>query len=105
MRTEVIAAGLGVLVGISVGAFLNSTLTEDATIEDIDQHVRVIYDVTNGVRVQADPGIVPRKIPCYDGDPTRQCIWISCPACPECDAATDADDDGMASESTDEPAG
>ena len=43
------------------------------------RHVRIVESLQTGVRIQADDeGLIVRDIPCFDGDPERRCIWISC---------------------------
>ena len=88
-------AALGVVAGMILVALFGA----ETPVEDIDHHVRVVYDVTNGVRVQADKTANVRKIPCFDGDPSRNCIWLSCPACQDCAA------DEPIPESSEEPTG
>ena len=106
MRSEWIARALSLMIGIAIGVFLGSAFM-GAPVEDVDRHVRIIYDVTSGVRMQGEPGITTSKIPCYDGDPTRQCLWINCPACPECDLTceNDAVVEELIPESSVEPTG
>lgn len=42
------------------------------------RHVRIVESLQTGVRIQAQDGVIVREIPCYDGDPTRKCIWMGC---------------------------
>ena len=74
------ANGLSLLMGILmivsflVGIFAGSR----STIRDVDRHVRVVYDESNGVRVLFDGSVQAAKAPCYDGDPVGRCYLISC---------------------------
>jgi hypothetical protein len=61
------------------------------------RQIQTIESLLTGVHIQLDNAaikagtLIVREKPCYEGSPTRQCLWVgvSCPeceACPACEA-------------------
>ena len=88
----VLAAAFGTIYGLTHAEPPPCPACPETPVEDVEQHIRVIYDVTSGIRIQADKNTIVQKIACFDGDPSRKCVWISCPKC-ETKAKEAADDD------------
>lgn len=82
-------------VGFGVGWGLHP---DGPDVEDVDHHMRIVFDVTNGTAIRPAKDVIVRKDSCYDGDPTRNCVFISCPVQPECPECPPEESDDVATE-------
>ena len=65
---------------VVVGISLSRKDTPDVTFPsiDVEQHIRVVYDVRTGVGLQLNEDVQAVKTQCYDGDPVGKCYMVSC---------------------------
>jgi hypothetical protein len=95
MRLAILVLLAMFLAGCEPGGPLGPACPE---IPEEVRHIRIVEDVSTGVRIEVDreaikaERLIVQNHACYDGDPTRRCVWIgvppekTCPACEVCES-------------------